>query len=237
MTYPNAAAGLKTVYQSQIVGLITMVLFPFVNILAAAALKTVYQSQIVGLIAMVLFPFVSILAVAALLVVFVLYMVGLNQCAKQDDGYRTAFTLVIINLVVNLLGNFIPLVVNLLGNSIPGAISTILSLVGDVLTLAALYFVCITTNRLLENLRAPQSTIDRGVVVWKINVICTIVTVVCTLLSMIPVVSLQLLASIVTLIATIAQLVGCILYMLFLRDAYRIMESVIPPEEQVQQMM
>ena len=54
---------------------------------------------------------------------------------------------------------------------------------------------------------------------------------------MIPVVSLQLLASIVTLIATIAQLVGCILYMLFLRDAYRIMESVIPPEEQVQQMM
>ena len=86
-------------------------------------------------------------------------------------------------------------------------------------------------------MRAPQNTIDRGVVVWKINVICTIVAVVCTLLSMIPVVSLQLLASIVTLIATIAQLVGCILYMLFLRDAYRIMESVIPPEEQVQQMM
>ena len=67
--------------------------------------------------------------------------------------------------------------------------------------------------------------------------ICTIVAVVCTLLSMIPVVSLQLLASIMMLIATIAQLVGCILYMLFLRDAYRIMESVIPPEEQVQQMM
>ena len=42
---------------------------------------------------------------------------------------------------------------------------------------------------------------------------------------MIPVVSLQLLASIVTLIATIAQLVGCILYMLFLRDAYRVMEQ------------
>ena len=199
---------------------------PYPN--AAAGLKTVYQSQIVGLIATVLLfiPLINILAAAALLVVFVLYMVGLNQCAKQDDGYRTAFTLVIVNLVVNLLGNFIP-----------GAISTILSLVGDVLTLAALYFVCITTNRLLENLRAPQSTIDRGVVVWKINVICTIVAVVCTLLSMIPVVSLQLLASIVTLIATIAQLVGCILYMLFLRDAYRIMESVIPPEEQVQQMM
>ena len=178
MTYPNAAAGLKTVYQSQIVGLIATVLL--------------------------FIPLINILAAAALLVVSVLYMVGLNQCAKQDDGYRTAFTLVIINLVVNLLRNFIP-----------GVISTILSLVGDVLTLATLYFVCITTNRLLENLRAPQSTIDRGVVVWKINVICTIVAVVCTLL----------LASIVTLIATIAQLVGCILYMLFLRDAYRVMEQ------------
>ena len=109
MIYPNAAAGLKTVYQSQIVGLIATVLL--------------------------FIPLINILAAAALLVVSVLYMVGLNQCAKQDDGYRTAFTLVIINLVVNLLGNFIP-----------GAISTILSLVGDVLTLAALYFVCITTT-------------------------------------------------------------------------------------------
>lgn len=187
MTYPNAAAGLKTVYQSQIVGLVASVLL--------------------------FIPLVNILAVAALLVAFVLYLIGINQCARQDDGYKTAFTLVIVNLVVNLLGNFIP-----------GVIGTILSLVGDVLTLAALYFVCITTNRLLGNLSAPQQVIDRGVVVWKINVICTIVAVVCTLLSMIPVNSLQLLASIVSLIAAIAQIVGTVLYVLFLRDAYRVME-------------
>ena len=187
MTYPNAAAGLKTVFQSQIVGLAASVLL--------------------------FIPLVNFLAVIALLVAFVLYLIGLNQCAKQDEGYKTAFTLVIVNLVVNLLGNFIP-----------GAIGTILSLVGDVLSLAALYFVCTTTNRLLGNLRAPQQVIDRGIVVWKINVICTIVAIVCELLSMIPVNSLQLLASIVSLIAAIAQVVGTVLYVLFLRDAYRVME-------------
>ena len=41
---------------------------------------------------------------------------------------------------------------------------------------------------------------------------------------MIPVNSLQLLASIVSLIAAIAQIVGTVLYVLFLRDAYRVME-------------
>ena len=81
MSYPNAAHGLKTVYQSQLIGIIAAVLMfiPVINILAAIAI------------------------VASL----VLYMVGLNQTAKDDAGYRTAFTLVIAQLVVSLLGNII----------------------------------------------------------------------------------------------------------------------------------
>ena len=176
MSYPNAAHGLKTVYQSQLIGIIAAVLMfiPVINILAAIAI------------------------VASL----VLYMVGLNQTAKDDAGYRTAFTLVIAQLVVSLLGNIIG-----------GTFGSILSLVNDVLALAVL------------NVCAPESVTTRGTTVWKINVICTIVEVVCGLLAMIPSASLQLLASFVTLLAAIAQLVGTILYILYLRDAYRALET------------
>lgn len=193
MSYPNAAHGLKTVYQSQLIGIIAAVLMfiPVINILAAIAI------------------------VASL----VLYMVGLNQTAKDDAGYRTAFTLVIAQLVVSLLGNII-------GGSTFGSI---LSLVNDVLALAVLYYVCTTTNRLLQNVCAPESVTTRGTTVWKINVICTIVEVVCGLLAMIPSASLQLLASFVTLLAAIAQLVGTILYILYLRDAYRALETSEAP--------
>ena len=66
MTYPNAAAGLKSIYQAKLVGLISIVL--------------------------VIIPIVQIFAVAALLVAGFLALVGLAQCRKDDPGYNTAFS-------------------------------------------------------------------------------------------------------------------------------------------------
>ena len=54
MTYPNAAAGLKTVYQARLVGLISIVL--------------------------VIVAIVQVLAVAAMLIAGFLALVGLAQC-------------------------------------------------------------------------------------------------------------------------------------------------------------
>lgn len=76
MTYPNAAAGLKTVYQARLVGLISIVL--------------------------VIVPIVQVLAVAAMLIAGFLALVGLAQCRKDDKGSRTAFNMVIAGLVTNL---------------------------------------------------------------------------------------------------------------------------------------
>ena len=64
MTYPHAAAGLKTVYQARLVGLISIVL--------------------------VIVPIVQVLAVAAMLIAGFLALVGLAQCRKDEKGYRTA---------------------------------------------------------------------------------------------------------------------------------------------------
>lgn len=209
MTYPNAAAGLKTVYQARLVGLISIVL--------------------------VIVPIVQIFAIAAILVAAFLSLVGLAQCRKDDKGYRTAFNLVIIGLVTNLAASLVSAYAGTEG--IAGICGNILSMADDILSLASLYFVCITTNRLLKETAAAENLIDRGIVVWKLNVVCTVILLVCYLLRMIPGNIAAIIAGYLAIFALIAQIVGNVLYILYLRNAYRALEAVIPPEEQVQQMM
>ena len=192
MMYPNATHGLERVYQSQVIALVAAVLM--------------------------IIPVINMLAAIALIVSLVLYMIGINEAGK-DENYKTAFTLIIVQLVISVL------------NSLIGGV--IFDLVNEALALAVLYFVCITTNKLLKNIGADGRITDRGVVVWKINVICTIVELVCTLLALIPSASLQLLAAVVTLVTAIAQIVGSILYILYLRDATTALKSIGGPAADV----
>ena len=208
MTYPHAAAGLKTVYQARLVGLISIVL--------------------------VIVPIVQVLAVAAMLIAGFLALVGLAQCRKDDNGYRTAFNMVIAGLVTNMAASLVSAYAGAEGFA--GICSNILSIATDVLSLASLYFVCITTNRLLKETAAAENLIDRGIVVWKLNVVCTVILV-CYLLRMIPGNIAAIIAGYLAIFAVIAQIIGTVLYILYLHNAYRALEAVIPPEEQVQQMM
>lgn len=209
MTYPNAAAGLKTVYQARLVGLISIVL--------------------------VIVPIVQVLAVAAMLIAGFLALVGLAQCRKDDKGYRTAFNMVIAGLVTNLAASLVSAYAGAEGFA--GICSNILSIATDVLSLASLYFVCITTNRLLKERAVAENLIDRGIVVWKLNVVCTVILLVCYLLRMIPGNIAVIIAGYLAIFAVIAQIIGTVLYILYLRNAYRALEAAVPPEEEVQQMM
>ena len=209
MTYPHAAAGLKTVYQARLVGLISIVL--------------------------VIVPIVQVLAVAAMLIAGFLALVGLAQCRKDDKGYRTAFNMVIAGLVTNLAASLVSAYAGAEGFA--GICSNILSIATDVLSLASLYFVCITTNRLLKETAGPEKLIDRGIVVWKLNVVCTVILLVCYLLRMIPGNIAVIIAGYLAIFAVIAQIIGTVLYILYLRNAYRALEAAVPPEEEVQQMM
>ena len=209
MTYPHAAAGLKTLYQAKLVGLISIVL--------------------------VIVPIVQIFAIAAILVAAFLSLVGLAQCRKDDKGYRTAFNLVIIGLVTNLAASLVSAYAGTEG--IAGICGNILSMADDILSLASLYFVCITTNRLLKETAAAENLIDRGIVVWKLNVVCTVILLVCYLLRMIPGNIAVIIAGYLAIFAVIVQIIGTVLYILYLRNAYRALEAAVPPEEQVQQMI
>ena len=209
MTYPNVATGLKTLYQAKLVGLISIVL--------------------------VIVPIVQVLAVAAMLIAGFLALVGLAQCRKDDNGYRTAFNMVIAGLVTNLAASLVSAYAGAEGFA--GICSNILSIATAVLSLASLYFVCITTNRLLKEVAAAENLIDRGIVVWKLNVVWAVILLVCYLLWMIPGNIAAIIAGYLAIFAVIAQIIGTVLYILYLRNAYRALEAAVPPEEEVQQMM
>ena len=180
----------------------------------------------------VFFPIIRIFAATALLVAGILTLIGLYQCRKDDTGYNTTFTLVLAAFFINLLSNLLQSYFNA-----PAINVTLISIVSDVLTLASLYFVCITTNRLLQTIGTDARTIDRGVLVWRLNVICTAILIVCELLQAFSSDIATVFAGFLAIFALIAQLVGSILYILYLRDAYRALQSAVPPEDQVRQMM
>ena len=81
MMYPNATHGLERVYQSQVIALVAAVLM--------------------------IIPVINILAAIALIVSLVLYMIGINEAGKDDENYKTAFTLIIAQLVISVLNSLI----------------------------------------------------------------------------------------------------------------------------------
>ena len=46
-----------------------------------------------------------------------------------------------------------------------------------------------------------------------------------------------IIAGYLAIFAVIAQIIGTVLYILYLRNAYRALEAAVPPEEDVPQMM
>ena len=117
----------------------------------------------------VFFPIIRIFAATALLVAGILTLIGLYQCRKDDSGLRRS----LCSRQLTCSPVLFP------------ASSTPFLLATDAPGPASLYFVC-TTIRLLKPVGAEERITDRGVVVWKINVICTVIMMVCQLIQMIP---------------------------------------------------
>ena len=168
---------------------------------AAGGLKLALTGQLLMLVGVVLIwvPFVgSLLAIAG----GVVELVGLYKAGNDDEGYRTALLFVAAGIVVNLVAGFVG----------EGFLNSVLSLVGEVLSLLAVVQVCTTTSLLLHSVGSEKLS-QRGSTVIKLYVVCTAVSVVCGILSVVPIVNV--LAGLVAVVAAIAQLVGYVLYLMF----------------------
>ncbi len=170
---------------------------------ASEGLKLLFYAQILIIVGTLL-ALVPIVGSLIALIGGILDLVGLNRAGQDDEGYRTAFTLTIVSIVVNVLSGFA-------GSE--GILASLLSIASSLLSLGIIYLVCITTSNLLHSV-GEEALSQRGITVWKINLLCTVVSVVLVLLMFIPV--LNVLAAIGEIAVTIAVIVGYVLYMMFL---------------------
>ena len=169
---------------------------------AGKGLFYVFIGQILNLFALI--PVLgSILSVVGL----VLMLVGLHSAGQCHPGYKTAFTVSIISLVVSVINIFA------LG---------LLSIVTAILGLVAFYYICTTTAELLSS-KGDSQLAEKGLKLWKMYMTCTIVTVVCLILAFIPI--LGILAARVAVIAGIVLIVAGILYIIFLYKAQASLQS------------
>ena len=174
---------------------------------AAGGLRLMFVAQILVIVGTLLI-WVPLVGPVIVIVGGVVQLLGLYKAGTDDEGYRTALLITAVNLVVSLISQF------LFSNG--GVMSSLLGIVGDVLGLAAIYFVCTTTSNLLHAV-GEEGLSERGGTVIKIYTVCTVVSVVCSVLSVVPV--LNILAALVSIVAAIALLVGYIMYLLFLNSS------------------
>ena len=127
---------------------------------AGRGLKTMFIGEIVCLFSFI--PFVGLIGL-------IVTLVGLNTASKAHPGYKTAFTIAIVNIVVSLLCVFL------------GPLSILVS----ILSVVMVYMICTTSAELLcEKGDAEQAA--RAQTVWKIYTGCLVVSIVCTILALIP---------------------------------------------------
>lgn len=171
--------------------------------LAGKGLRTMFIAQIIGIVSM----FIPVIGVLGVLAGGILSLIGLNTAAKAHDGFRTAMTAVLVGIVISVVEAFLP----------EGSmVAMLVSLIGGIVSLIGLYFVCNTAAGMVEE-RGDYELAQKGQFVWKLNLVCIIVVVVCTLVVFIP--FLGIFVAIAAIGAAIASLVGAILYIVFLYKA------------------
>lgn len=174
---------------------------------AADGLKLMFYAQIIVIVGAVL-SLVPVLGSVIVIVGSIVSLVGLYKTQADDSGYQMAFYVTIASIVVGVIKNFA-------GNGIFGSL---VGIVNTVLNLAIIYYVCTTTSNLLHSV-GNEALANRGITVWKIYLVVTIIAVVCSVVAYIPV--LNIIASVVVLVAAIVTLVGYILYLMFLNGSYK----------------
>ena len=177
--YPNAAQGLKLMFWAEIAVILCTVLM--------------------------LIPLVNLIGILVTLAAGIVSLVGLYKAGNDAEGYKTAFALTIISLVIGLFSDM------------DNGIGALLSIAESVLDLAVVYYVCVTTAKLLTavgNLEVAEQA-----KVWKVYLICTVIGMVCSVLTLFPI--LDVLAAFVLLIAAFVMIGAGILYLVFLYKSYR----------------
>lgn len=171
--------------------------------IAGKGLYYLFLGQILPLLAqlLVVIPIIGILALFAV-AAFSLY--GFYTLSKANEGYKTAFLLMIGNLAVQFVSVYFA--------SGIGFFATACDFVTMFLNAMVIYYVCNTTSALLQG--CDSVVADMGQKVWKGVILFTAIDMVCIVLSQVPLIGM--LALVISVVVWIAQLIVSILYIIFL---------------------
>ena len=177
---------------------------------AGAGLKKMFIAEVGTIICAVLMiiPIVNILAAIGALVFLIISMVGLYGAGKDIAGCKTAFTITIISMVVSIVAAFFK----------TGFLNALFTIASAVLSLLVVYYVCTSVAEVMNQIGAADVA-QKGLTVWKINLVCTIISVVATLIALIPLIGAV--GTVINVVIAIVEVVAGILYMIFLNKSYQ----------------
>lgn len=173
---------------------------------AGQGLMLIFLGQIVTL-----FSFIPVLGGFAALAGLIISVIGFYTLSQVNEGYKNAFYLTIVNLVISVLKVIFR----------TGILNTMFSLISSIIGLIIVYLVCTTTAELLKG--EDDGLVDRAGLIWKLYAICTCVSIVCSLLMYIP--FINILAALFTFVIAIVQIVAAILYLIFLWKSQKVLKA------------
>lgn len=160
---------------------------------ASRGLLLLFVSAIISLFSWL--PFIGIVA-------FGLNLYALYTLSTAAEGYRTAFYVNIVGIILSVVGMVFK----------NGFLGALVDMAIQILNFLSVYFICKTTGDFL-------STVDyrlagSGTTVWVLYAVCTGVMILCELLSVIPIINIG--AALLSAGIAVVQFVAGILYLIFL---------------------
>ena len=181
---------------------------------AGDGLKKMYYAEWGFMICAVLgaIPLIGIVAGIAKIAVAVLSLLGLYSVGQVIPKCKNAFYLTIVSMIITVLD----MIIN------GWVINTLFSIMQSVTGIMISYYVCNPVADFMSGIGATDIAND-GRNVWKINLVCYLVSIVISLLLLIPIINI--IAGLFSVIVAIVQIVAYVLYMVFLNKGYKRLEA------------
>ena len=213
MKFPNAFAGVKKIFTSEILSLIAAVAAFIAAILGFATIGAVAAESAVGagasLIGLAIFGVASgILYIIA----FILQIVGVSNAAKDEPAFKTALIFIIVGIVCSLVSSFTQ------SNGSATTISSIFSTLQQVASLGVTVFIIQGIINLADKLNNGEVS-AKGATIFKIIICIYCIIIVAYIVSIFS----AAIAGILTIIATVLSIVQYIVFLSFLAKAKKML--------------
>ncbi|MBQ3285671.1 MAG: hypothetical protein IJH40_08530 [Ruminococcus sp.] len=217
MSFPNAYQGVKKLFTSEILNIISGICLAIAAISAAVmgagAMSAENANAITdGQAAAVLGGGIAatiflVAGVIIALIAYILMIVGIGKGMKDEPAFKTAFIFVFVGLACNLVGSFIP-----------GTFGSILKSLGQICTLIVFIFIILAIKNLALKLN-DESVVKTGNTILYILVVIYVLTFIASIVSIWAVG----VASVLAIIAAVLNVISYIIFLVYLSKAKKML--------------